>query len=37
MDGTYNGRPMPSTDYWFTIEYQIPALNVTKDLERTLA
>jgi gliding motility-associated-like protein len=29
-DGTYNGRPMPSTDYWFTIEYQIPALNVTR-------
>lgn len=20
-DGTYGGRPMPSTDYWFTIEY----------------
>jgi gliding motility-associated-like protein len=29
-DGTYNGRPMPSTDYWFTIEYQIPALNITR-------
>ena len=20
-DGTYNGRPMPSTDYWFRFEY----------------
>jgi gliding motility-associated-like protein len=20
-DGTYNGRPLPSTDYWFTVEY----------------
>lgn len=20
-DGTYGGRPMPSTDYWFTVEY----------------
>jgi len=20
-DGTYNGNPMPSSDYWFTIEY----------------
>lgn len=21
-DGTYNGRPMPATDYWFRFEYQ---------------
>lgn len=20
-DGTYNGKPMPATDYWFTIDY----------------
>ena len=20
-DGTYNGRPLPSTDYWFLLEY----------------
>ncbi|RZJ34481.1 MAG: T9SS type B sorting domain-containing protein, partial [Flavobacterium sp.] len=20
-DGTYNGQPMPSTDYWFTVFY----------------
>jgi gliding motility-associated-like protein len=23
-DGTYNGQPMPSTDYWFTVEYNEP-------------
>lgn len=23
-DGTYNGNPMPSSDYWFTIEYLEP-------------
>jgi gliding motility-associated-like protein len=22
-DGTYNGNPMPSTDYWFRVEYRI--------------
>jgi gliding motility-associated-like protein len=20
-DGTFNGNPLPSTDYWFTVEY----------------
>ncbi|MDX1328699.1 MAG: T9SS type B sorting domain-containing protein, partial [Arenibacter sp.] len=20
-DGTFNGRPMPSSDYWFKMEY----------------
>jgi gliding motility-associated-like protein len=20
-DGTYNGQPLPSTDYWFTVDY----------------
>ena len=20
-DGTYNGAPLPSTDYWFTVDY----------------
>ncbi|HRV54769.1 MAG TPA: T9SS type B sorting domain-containing protein, partial [Mangrovimonas sp.] len=20
-DGTYNGSPMPTDDYWFTVEY----------------
>jgi len=23
-DGTYNGNPMPTNDYWFTIEYREP-------------
>jgi gliding motility-associated-like protein len=21
-DGTYNGQLLPSTDYWFTVQYQ---------------
>ncbi|MRT16936.1 T9SS type B sorting domain-containing protein, partial [Vitellibacter sp. q18] len=21
-DGTYNGSPMPSSDYWFRVEYR---------------
>ena len=20
-DGTFNGQPLPSTDYWFTVDY----------------
>jgi gliding motility-associated-like protein len=20
-DGTYNGQPLPATDYWFTVDY----------------
>ncbi|NGZ90843.1 T9SS type B sorting domain-containing protein, partial [Psychroflexus maritimus] len=23
-DGTYNGKPMPSNDYWFKVEYTDP-------------
>lgn len=23
-DGTYNGAPLPSSDYWFTVEYREP-------------
>ncbi|MEQ3665458.1 T9SS type B sorting domain-containing protein, partial [Olleya sp.] len=23
-DGTYNGNPMPTSDYWFTVEYREP-------------
>ena len=23
-DGTFNGRPMPSSDYWFRLEYARP-------------
>jgi len=26
-DGTYNGEPLPATDYWFTINYQEAGLN----------
>jgi gliding motility-associated-like protein/uncharacterized repeat protein (TIGR01451 family) len=26
-DGTYNGQPLPATDYWFTINYQEDTLN----------
>jgi gliding motility-associated-like protein len=28
-DGTYNGRPLPSTDYWFTVEYMESGINKT--------
>ena len=21
-DGTFNGKPMPTSDYWFIVEYQ---------------
>ncbi|PSG91540.1 T9SS type B sorting domain-containing protein, partial [Aurantibacter aestuarii] len=28
-DGTYNGNPMPTSDYWFTVEYREP--NSTSD------
>lgn len=30
-DGTYNGRPMPSSDYWFTVDYL--ENNVTKQFK----
>jgi gliding motility-associated-like protein len=26
-DGTYNGAPLPSTDYWFVIDYQTASGN----------
>jgi gliding motility-associated-like protein len=26
-DGTYNGQPLPATDYWFTINYQETGIN----------
>ena len=29
-DGTYNGNPVPSSDYWFTIEYLEPAAKTYK-------
>jgi len=30
-DGTYNGQPMPSTDYWFTVFY--PEAGTTKEFK----
>ena len=31
-DGTYNGNPMPTSDYWFTVEYREPSTNEKKSL-----
>ncbi|RNC86683.1 MAG: gliding motility-associated C-terminal domain-containing protein, partial [Winogradskyella sp.] len=31
-DGTYNGNPMPSNDYWFTLEYRENLTNETRTL-----
>ena len=30
-NGTYNGNPMPTSDYWFTVEYTDPATNTKKN------
>lgn len=30
-DGTYTGRPMPATDYWFTVEYS--EQGITKEFK----
>ena len=32
-DGTYNGNSMPSSDYWFTVEYDEPITNQRKELK----
>lgn len=32
-DGTYNGNPMPTNDYWFTVEYIEPTTNVKKIMK----
>ncbi|QXP59403.1 T9SS type B sorting domain-containing protein [Olleya sp. HaHaR_3_96] len=32
-DGTYNGNPMPTSDYWFTVEYREPSTNVKKIMK----
>ena len=34
-DGTYNGKPMPTSDYWFTVEYREPnsGSNVKKQFK----
>ena len=31
-DGTYNGSGMPSSDYWFTVEYDEPLTQQRKEL-----
>ncbi|CAI8333156.1 MAG: Uncharacterised protein [Formosa sp. Hel3_A1_48] len=31
-NGTFNGRPMPTNDYWFLVEYQSPRTNEVKTL-----
>jgi gliding motility-associated-like protein len=34
-DGTFNGLPLPSTDYWFSVEYQetTPTTTVNKEFK----
>lgn len=29
-DGTFNGEPLPTSDYWFTLEYMEPKSNIKK-------
>ncbi|WP_232730370.1 T9SS type B sorting domain-containing protein [Lacinutrix sp. Bg11-31] len=33
-DGTYNGNPMPTSDYWFTLEYREPSTDEKKSIRR---
>ncbi|MDH7911757.1 T9SS type B sorting domain-containing protein, partial [Winogradskyella sp. SYSU M77433] len=32
-DGTFNGNLMPSSDYWFTVEYVEPTTNEPKEFK----
>ena len=32
-DGTYNGNPMPTSDYWFTVEYTEPGTDTKKTFK----
>ncbi|MEZ4855571.1 MAG: T9SS type B sorting domain-containing protein [Gelidibacter sp.] len=32
-NGTYNGEQMPSSDYWFTVEYVEPTTNQQKEFK----
>ena len=29
-DGTFNGKPLPATDYWFTVTYEEPGTEIIK-------
>lgn len=33
-DGTYNGNPLPATDYWFKIEYNEPYSAISNSTQR---
>lgn len=32
-NGTFNGQPMPTTDYWFIVEYYTEASNIMKQFK----
>jgi gliding motility-associated-like protein len=32
-NGTYNGEPMPTSDYWFTVEYSEPSTGQRKEFK----
>ncbi|TCK68655.1 gliding motility-associated-like protein [Winogradskyella wandonensis] len=36
-DGTYNGKNMPGTDYWFTLQYTEPTTGETKSFSAHFA
>ena len=29
-DGTFNGKPLPATDYWFSVKYEEPGTEIIK-------
>ncbi len=35
-DGTFNGESLPSSDYWFVVQYIEPNDNVKKSLKLIL-
>ncbi|MDG5492884.1 T9SS type B sorting domain-containing protein, partial [Psychroserpens sp. SPM9] len=32
-NGTYNGNPMPTSDYWFVVEYNEPNTGSRKEFK----
>ncbi|NRD23372.1 T9SS type B sorting domain-containing protein, partial [Winogradskyella litoriviva] len=32
-DGTFNGNLMPTSDYWFTVEYDEPTTDIRKEFK----